>query len=81
MKYALYILAAATGLMLRAGISSLYGLAYTLNGLDIFNALIALVFCYIGRTLARELAEIQAEEQAERCENAAEPAEHGKNAA
>lgn len=81
MKYALYILAAATGLMLRAGISSLYGLAYTLNGRDIFNALIALVFCCIGRTLARELAEIQAEEQAERCENAAEPAEHGKNAA
>lgn len=81
MKYALYILAAATGLMLRAGISSLYGLAYTLNGLDIFNALIALVFCYIGRTLAWELAEIQAEEQAERCGNAAEPAKHGKNAA
>ena len=79
--YILYILSGAAGLMLRTGLSSLYGLLYTMNGRDIFNALIALVFCNIGRTLARELAEIQAEEQAERCGNAAEPAEHDKNAA
>ena len=50
--------------------------------LYIFNALLALVFCYWGRMIARKLSELRAEEQeAERCENAAEPAEHDKNAA
>lgn len=71
------------GLMLRTGLSSLYGLPYTMNGRDIFNALLALVFCYWGRVIARKLSELRAEEQeeAERCENAAEPAGHDKNAA
>lgn len=75
--YILYILSGA------AGLSSLYGLPYTMNGRDIFNALLALVFCYWGRVIARKLSELRAEEQeeAERCENAAEPAEHDKNAA
>lgn len=65
--YILYILSGAAGLMLRTGISSLYGLTYTMN----------------GRVIARKLSELRAEEQeeAERCENAAEPAEHDKNAA
>lgn len=82
--YILYILSGAAGLMLRTGLSSLYGLPYTMNGRDIFNALLALVFCYWGRVIARKLSELRAEEQeeaAERCENAAEPAEHDKNAA
>ena len=42
--YILYILSGAAGLMLRTGLSSLYGLPYTMNGRDIFNALLALVF-------------------------------------
>ena len=81
--YILYILSGAAGLMLRTGLSSLYGLPYTMTGRDIFNALLALVFCYWGRVIARKLSELRAEEQeeAKRCENAAEPAEHGKNAA
>lgn len=80
--YILYILSGTAGLMLRTGISSLYGLPYTMNGRDIFNALLALVFCYWGRVIARKLSELRAEEQeAERCENAAEPAERDKNAA
>lgn len=72
--YILYILSGAAGLMLRTGLSSLYGLPYTMNGRDIFNALLALVFCYWGRVIARKLSELRAEEQeeAERCENAAE---------
>lgn len=80
--YILYILSGAAGLMLRTGLSSLYGLPYTMNGRDIFNALLALVFCYWGRVIAHKLSELRAEEEAaERCENAAEPAEHDKNAA
>ena len=53
--YILYILSGTAGLMLRTGISSLYGLPYTMNGRDIFNALLALVFCYWGRVIARKL--------------------------
>ena len=51
--------------MLRTGLSSLYGLPYTMNGRDIFNALLALVFCYWGRVIARKLSELRAEEQEE----------------
>lgn len=46
--YILYILSGAAGLMLRTELSSLYGLPYTMNGRDIFNALLSLVFCYWG---------------------------------
>lgn len=83
-RYLPYILAAAAGLMLRAGIAGLYGIGYTMDGHDIFNAVVALLFCYWFIRAARALAKLDAEEQqdeAGRCDNAAETADNDKNAA
>lgn len=83
MKAIPYILSGAAGLMLRTELSLIAGQPYTMDGHDLLNAVIALLFCYWFIRAARKLSELRAEEQeeAERCENAAEPAEHDKNAA
>ena len=83
MKAIPYILSGAAGLMLRTELSLIAGQPYTVDGHDLLNAVIALLFCYWFIRVARKLEALRAEEQeeAECCENAAEPAEHDKNAA
>lgn len=47
-----FILAGAAGLMLRTALSALAGRPYTMDGHDIYNALVCLLICYYGRVIA-----------------------------
>lgn len=84
MKAIPYILSGAAGLMLRTELSLIAGQPYTMDGHDLLNAVIALLFCYWFIRAARKLEELNAEEEqdeAGRCDNAAETADNDKNAA
>lgn len=50
--YLPFILSGAAGLMLRTALSALAGQPYTMDGHDIYNALVCLLICYYGRIIA-----------------------------
>lgn len=56
-----FILSGAAGLMLRTALSALAGQPYTMDGHDIYNALVCLLICYYGRVIAECVRERRAQ--------------------
>ena len=56
-----FILSGAAGLMLRTALSALAGQPYTMDGHDIYNALVCLIICYYGRVIAECVRERRAQ--------------------
>ena len=64
--YLPFILAGAAGLMLRTALSALAGQPYTMDGHDIYNALVCLLICYWLRVLIRAAREERPEQSRSR---------------
>lgn len=55
--YVPFLLSGAAGLMLRTALAGIAGIAYTMNGRDLFNAIAGLIICYWLRVLIRAARE------------------------
>ena len=60
--YVPFLLSGAAGLMLRTVLAGIAGIAYTMNGRDLFNALAGLIICYWLRVLIRAAREERPEQ-------------------
>ena len=61
-----FILSGAAGLMLRTVLAGIAGIAYTMNGRDLFNAIAGLIICYWLRVLIRAAREERPEQSGSR---------------
>ena len=64
--YVPFLLSGAAGLMLRTVLAGIAGIAYTMNGRDLFNALAGLIICYWLRVLIRAAREERPEQSGSR---------------
>ena len=64
--YVPFLLSGAAGLMLRTVLAGIAGIAYTMNGCDLFNAIIGLIICYWLRVLIRAAREERPEQSGSR---------------
>ena len=64
--YVPFLLSVAAGLMLRTVLAGIAGIAYTMNGCDLFNAITGLIICYWLRVLIRAAREERPEQSGSR---------------
>ena len=64
--YVPFLLSGAAGLMLRTALAGIAGIAYTMNGCDLFNTIAGLIICYWLRVLIRAAREDSPEQSGSR---------------
>ena len=64
--YVPFLLSGAAGLMLRTVLAGIAGIAYTMNGCGLFNAIAGLIICYWLRGLIRAAREERPEQSGSR---------------
>ena len=79
--YVPFLLSGAAGLMLRTVLAGIAGIAYTMNGRDLFNAIAGLIICYWLRVLIRAAREERPEQNRKNAKRGTIPADRTDKAA
>ena len=79
--YVPFLLSGAAGLMLRTVLAGIAGIAYTMNGCDLFNAIAGLIICYWLRVLIRAAREERPEQSRRKAQRGTVPVDRTDKAA